>query len=211
MRDPVQGVTRKVSADVLWRAGALVLGVFMMGSLGPGCSRPPDASTAESSTSEAPSGEAASPVAGTRLSQDLAACAPPPVGSPWTETGRASDGADTVVLLEPGGAGRSPEWDPAVLRISGDTCTGYVVFETDSGSDSSVRPPSEAAWDELVDESFAWHVAQSGGVEAYADIQRAYVGGALVECPPDDDLGPCLQSWLAQRFRTAGVEVAMAD
>lgn len=145
------------------------------------------------------------------LSPDLVACAPTPVGSPWTETGRASDGGDTVVLVEPGDAGRSAEWDPAVLRLSGDACEGYIVYETDSGSDSGVRPPGEAAWEELVDESFAWHVRQSGGVEAYADIQRAYTGRALAECPPDDDLGPCLHAWLASRFRRAGVEVAPAD
>ncbi len=110
-------------------------------------------------------------------------------------------------MAEPSDGGAIADFNPAVARISNGACESYLLYETDSGSDTDVRPPSMDAMNQLLDGSFAWHAEQSGGVEAYADVQRAYNNGALNECPPGEDLGPCLEPWLALRFRGAGVEV----
>lgn len=138
----------------------------------------------------------------------LAACAPP-APSLWAEAARTTEGADTLLYLERPDVPPTTEWDPAILRLSAGGCRGYRIYETDSEpSDATVTPPSEAAWEALLDQAFAWHVRRAGSVEALADRFRADVADPLEECPPDDDLGPCLMTDWAERFRRAGVAVA---
>lgn len=170
-----------------------------------GCTSPPaEAPDASHSGEQAPAAPAET---GGTLPADLAACALPTTGSPWVETGRADDAGATYVMLESSESGAAAEFSPAVARLSGGACESYLMYATDGSSDTDVAPPSTDAMNRMLDGSFAWHVAQSGSAQAYADVQREFNGGVLNECPPDEDLGPCIGSWLALRFRGAGVEV----
>lgn len=136
-------------------------------------------------------------------------CLPASVDGEWVETGRTADAGATYLMLEPAGDGADPIFNPVVARLAGGTCESYLMWVTDGGSDTDMVPPGRDAMNRLLDGSFAWHAAQSGGVEAYADIQREYNGGVLNECPPDEDLGACILTWMAERFRAAGVEVGI--
>ena len=138
----------------------------------------------------------------------LAACAPP-APSVVRAASTHGEGADTLLYLERPDVPPTTEWDPAILRLSGGGCRGYRIYETDSEpSDTTVTPPSDPAWEALLNQAFAWHVRRAGSVEALADRFRADVADPLEECPPDDDLGPCLNADWAERFRRAGIDVA---
>lgn len=145
------------------------------------------------------------------LSPEVAACAPPATGAPWAEVARADDGGNMYVLLEHADAGASTDFSLAVVLLAEGGCEHEVVSGPGAGASSAMRRPSDEVWDELVDGSFTWHVNQSGGVEAFADVQRRAHGGTLAECAPGADPDTCVPTWLALRFRRAGVDVAPAD
>ena len=144
------------------------------------------------------------------LAPDVAMCAPPASGVPWAEVARLDDDGNTYVLLEHADAGASASFDSAVVLLAEGGCEYEIVSGPGSGARSEMRRPSDDAWDELVDGSFTWHVAQSGGVEAFADVQRRAHGGTFAECAPGEERA-CVPTWLALRFRRAGVDVASAD
>lgn len=121
------------------------------------------------------------------------------------------DDGSTYVFLEHADAGPSATFDSAVVLLAEGGCEYEIVSGPGSDSPSTMRRPSDGAWDELVDGSFTWHVNQSGGVEAFADVQRQAHGGALAECASGDVPDTCVPTWLALRFRRAGVEVTPAD
>lgn len=179
----------------------------------PGCAPTPARSGgSQPATSVQPAGSPTSSPTGVWadvLPADVAVCAPPPNETPWIETGRTTDAGTTYAIIEPSDSVKSGLFAPAIVRLSGGTCESYVMYETDGGSDTDVTPPSPDAMDRLLDGSFAWRVAQSGSVQAYADAERAFNGGLLDECPPDEDLGPCVVPWLALRFRGAGIDVGV--
>lgn len=141
------------------------------------------------------------------LPAELDSCLPPTYAGPWVETGRATDGNATYVMVEPSDEGATAGFNPVVARLADGACESYLMYVTDAGSDTDVAPPSLDAMNQMLDGSFAWHVAQSGGAQAYADVQREFNGGVLNECSPDDDIGPCIATWIALRLRESGVEV----
>lgn len=140
----------------------------------------------------------------TASAETLALCSPAGDGRPWAVTGQAEDGGNTYLLLEREDAGASADGAPVWVLLAEGGCEHWAVNQTGSGS--AMRDPSDAAWDALLDESFAWHVTQSSGVASFADGVRAFHGGALVDCPPDAP-GSSLPAWLALHFREAGVAV----
>ncbi len=142
------------------------------------------------------------------LDPAVAACAPPDGGRPWTETGRADDGDYVYVFLEHADAGASADFSSAAVMLADGQCEGDVVSGPGEEAISTMRIPSDDVWASLVDQSFSWHVTQSGGVGPFADILRAAYGG-LTECAPGQDSETCAPMWLSERLRRAGVTVGL--
>lgn len=140
------------------------------------------------------------------LDPAVAACAPPDGGRPWTETGRVDDDGHVYVSLEHADAGASADFSLAAVMLTGGRCEGEVISGPGAPAISRMRIANDTAWASLVDQSFNWHVAQSGGALPFADILRAAYG-SLAECAPGQDAGTCAPTWLAVRLRRAGVDV----
>lgn len=158
-----------------------------------------------SGSSQSPAATAASPP----LSETVALCAPPDGGRPWAETGRVTDGGDTYVMLEHVDAGRSVDPEYGLVRLAEGGCEHQTVNYDDLGANSTMRRPGGRAWEDLVDQNFAWHAVQSGSAAAYADAVRAAHGGELVECSPGEARGSCVPTWRARPFAQAGIEVGV--
>lgn len=142
------------------------------------------------------------------LGPAVAACAPPDGGRPWAETGRADDEGYVYVFLEHADAGASADFSLAVVMLVDGRCEGEIVSGPGAPAFSKMRiPKDDGLWPSLVDKSFAWHVAESGGTERFAAILRRSYGGRLVECEPLQDPATCALPWVADRLRDAGIAV----
>lgn len=200
--------------SVLWRTATLVLLCGCGQVYGDAPADRADApAVPQSPTLAAPAPETSAPrardaPAAGPLDPAVAACAPPDGGRPWTETGRADDDGHVYVFLEHADAGASADFSLAAVMLADGRCEGEIVSGPGAPTVSRMRIPGDGVWASLVDKSFAWHVAESGGVEPFATVLKNAYGGTLSECAPGADGEACAPAWLSERLERAGVAVA---